>query len=134
MKKVSVITAAQAAEMIPNNANVALGGFVAGGIPEAIHEAVEQRFLETGAPRDLTLLWIAGCGTRNHTNADHYAHEGMVKKVIGGHFNCAVRHTINEKSYIFRCPLNAVCVILIVVEKLTAFQNSRAVALIIGVV
>ena len=87
MKKVNVITAAQAAEMIKDNATVALGGFVAGGIPEAIHEAVEARFLEVGAPRDLTLVWIAGCGTRNHTNADHYAHEGMVKKVIGGHFN-----------------------------------------------
>mgnify|MGYP002247024955 CR=1 FL=1 len=37
--------------------------------------------------KDLTLFWVAGTGNKDGSHADHYAHEGMVKKVIGGHFN-----------------------------------------------
>ena len=48
-------------------------------------KAVEKRFLETGHPKDLTLFFAAGQGHRDGTGGDHYGHEGMVKRVIGGH-------------------------------------------------
>ena len=56
-------------------------------VAEALNAAAEERFLETGHPKDLTLFWVAGTGNKDGSHADHYAHEGMVKKVIGGHFN-----------------------------------------------
>ena len=87
MGKVKVLTARQAADLIKDGDTVTLSGFVANGIAEALNTAAEERFLETGHPRDLTLFWVAGTGNKDGSHADHYAHEGMVKKVIGGHFN-----------------------------------------------
>ena len=83
MGKVKVLTARQAADLIKDGDTVTLSGFVANGIAEALNTAAEERFLETGHPRDLTLFWVAGTGNKDGSHADHYAHEGMVKKVIG---------------------------------------------------
>ena len=87
MGKVKVLTAREAVDLIKDNDTVTMSGFVANGIAEALHTAAEERFLETGHPKDLTLFWVAGTGNKDGSFADHYAHEGMVKTVIGGHFN-----------------------------------------------
>ena len=68
---------------------IATGGFVSCACPEALSKALEKRFLETGHPRDLTLFFAAGQGHRDGTGGDHYGHEGMVKRVIGGHWDRA---------------------------------------------
>lgn len=87
MSKVSIITAAEAAAMVTDRMTVTTSGFVASDMPEALSKALEQRFLETGAPKDLTLFYAAAQGNRDGSGADHFAHEGMVKRVIGGHWN-----------------------------------------------
>lgn len=87
MGKVKVLTAREAADLIKDGATVTMSGFVANGIAEALNAAAEERFLETGHPKDLTLFYVAGTGNKDGSHADHYAHEGMVKRVIGGHFN-----------------------------------------------
>lgn len=87
MSKVSIITAAEAAAMVTDRMIVTTSGFVASDMPEALSKALEQRFLETGAPKDLTLFYAAAQGNRDGSGADHFAHEGMVKRVIGGHWN-----------------------------------------------
>ena len=60
MGKVKVLTARQAADLIKDGDTVTLSGFVANGIAEALNTAAEERFLETGHPKDLTLFWVAG--------------------------------------------------------------------------
>ncbi len=60
------------------------GGFVASDMPEALTKALEARFLETGSPKNLTLFYAAAQGNRDGSGADHFAHEGMTKRVIGG--------------------------------------------------
>ena len=65
MGKVKVLTARQAADLIKDGDTVALSGFVANGIAEALNAAAEERFLETGHPRDLTLFWVAGTGNKD---------------------------------------------------------------------
>ena len=62
MGKVKVLTARQAADLIKDGDTVTLSGFVANGIAEALNAAAEERFLETGHPKDLTLFWVAGTG------------------------------------------------------------------------
>ena len=54
MGKVKVLTARQAADLIKDGDTVTLSGFVANGIAEALNAAAEERFLETGQPKDLT--------------------------------------------------------------------------------
>lgn len=89
MKKVPIITAAEAAQMIPDGATIASSGFVASCMPEALTRAVENRFLETGSPKDVTLIYAAAQGNRDGSGADRFAHEGLIKRVIGGHYNMA---------------------------------------------
>ena len=89
MKKVPVITAEEAAMMIKDGDTVTTGGFVSFACPETISKAVEKRFLETGFPRDLTLFFAAGQGYRNGTGGDHYGHDGMLKRVVAGHWDRA---------------------------------------------
>lgn len=53
--------------------------------PEAICAAIEKRFLETGHPRDLTLVNGLGFGNAAHTKGiNHFAHKGLIARVIVG--------------------------------------------------
>lgn len=76
------------ARAIPDGAVLALTGS-GGGILEADHifAAVERRFLAEGSPRDLTVVHGLGIGDGTTTGLSRFAHEGMVKRVIGGHWS-----------------------------------------------
>ena len=89
MKKVKVLTAEEAAMLVKDGDTVSTGGFVGSGSPESLTRALEKRFLETGEPKDLVLFHAAGQGNRDGSSSDHFAHEGMLKKVIAGHYNMA---------------------------------------------
>ena len=91
MRKANVITAREAALLVKDGDTISTGGFVSCACPEGLSKALEERFLETGHPRDLTLFFAAGQGHRDGTGGDHYGHEGMVKRVIGGHWDRAPR-------------------------------------------
>lgn len=89
MSKKPVISPEEAAGWVKDGDVITTSGFVTSMLPETLSGALEQRFLNTGAPQNLTLLYAAGQGNRDGTGADHFAHEGMVKRVVGGHWNLA---------------------------------------------
>lgn len=89
MKRVNIISPEEAAMMVDDGVTIATGGFVSCACPETLSKALEKRFLETGHPKDLTLFFAAGQGHRDGTGGDHFGNEGMVKRVIGGHWDRA---------------------------------------------
>ena len=84
--------AALAAAMIEDGATVLLCGS-GGGLIEADHvyAAIERRFLQTGHPRDLTIVHALGIGDGKERGLNRFAHEGMVARVIGGHWSWSPR-------------------------------------------
>lgn len=84
--KNKVVTAAHAASVIDDGSTIVTGGFVGIGFAEEIAIAVEQHFLSTGGPRNLTLMYAAGQGDGQSMGLNHFGHEGMVERVIGGHW------------------------------------------------
>ncbi|MEJ8824068.1 CoA-transferase [Variovorax humicola] len=92
MKKAVWVDAAAMAQEIFDGACVVLSGS-GGGLQEADHiaEAIEKRFLATGHPRNLTLVHGLGIGDGVATGISRFAHKGMVKRVIGGHWTWSKR-------------------------------------------
>src|SRR5579859_7620859 len=82
-EKMQILSARQAANLVADGDSVLVSGSGGGhAIPEAILEAVEQRFLETGAPRDLCLIHVVGLGDRATKGAACFAHPGMLRRSI----------------------------------------------------
>lgn len=86
---VKIMTAEEAAKLVKNGDTVATEGFVGSACPESLSIALEKRFLDNGNPKDLTLIYAAGQGDGKDRGSNHFAHEGFVKRVIGGHWNLA---------------------------------------------
>jgi propionate CoA-transferase len=88
-KRGKVVSAEEAVRVIRDGDTVATGGFVGIGFAEEIAVKLEEYFLETGKPRELTLLYAAGQGDGAEKGLNHLGHEGLVKMVIGGHWGLA---------------------------------------------
>ena len=89
MKKVKILTARQAADLVKDGDVITTSGFVASCNAEALCKALEERYLETGTPKNLTIIYAASQGNRDGRGADHLAHEGLLKRAIAGHWNTA---------------------------------------------
>ena len=61
-----VVSAAEAAALIKDGDTLTTSGFVGIGVPDELLAAIETRFLETGQPRDLSLVFAAGQGDGKH--------------------------------------------------------------------
>ena len=82
-----VITAPEAAALVPDGATLGtVGG--GGGLVEAdaLLAALEERFLASGSPTGLRVIHSLGIGDRDRRGLNRLAYEGLVRKVIGGHW------------------------------------------------
>ena len=89
-----IVTAEDAAKLIRDGDTIATGGFVGIGFAEEIALAIETLYLAKGdqtvpptdGPCNLTLVYAAGQGDGSKRGLNHLGHEGLVRRVIGGHW------------------------------------------------
>lgn len=80
-----VISAVEAAKLIPDNATVAMGGFCGFGSPDELLIGIHDCFLETGHPRNITLIKGVSVGDKAERGGSRIALDGLVRKVICSH-------------------------------------------------
>ncbi len=91
-----IVSAAEAVRLIREGDTVATGGFVGIGFPESIAVALEEFYLQpeqpepgappAGKPRGLTLVYAGGQGDGHRKGLNHFGHDGLVRRVVGGHW------------------------------------------------
>lgn len=85
--KNKIVSVAEAIAIVRDGDTVAFSGFVGTGTPDELIAELERRFLETGHPRDLTLVFAAAPGDGKDQGLNRLAHPGLVKRVVGGHWS-----------------------------------------------
>lgn len=103
-----VVTREEAAHLISDGDTVAFSGFGLACVNQETIEALEQRFLAEGAPRDLTLLASTAVGARGKREGlSKLAHEGLVKRFVGGILSAApdlAKLAVAEKIECYNLP------------------------------
>ena len=90
-KKNKIVSAEEAVSLILDGDTVVFGGFAGVGVCEEIAIALEDRFLKTDRPTDLTLMFAVATGPGNDSNRglNRLAHAGLIRRIIGGHWGLA---------------------------------------------
>ena len=84
--KIKFMNAYDAVMEIKSNSTIMTDGFIGGAFPEELSVELEKRYLESGSPKDLTLIYCAGQGDSKDRGLNHLGHKGLLKRVIGGHW------------------------------------------------
>jgi len=113
MSKVIFTTTKKAAEMIQSNSLIGSCGFMLTGAPEEVLMEIGKRYLETQEPRNLSFMWASGIGDGGNVRGlNHICHEGLITKVIGGHFGLIKKMgpmVIENKIQAYNFPQGVMC-------------------------
>ncbi len=107
-----IISANEAISLIKDGDTIAASGFILAGGAETLFKKLGEAYEKTSHPKDLTLVFAASAG--NGTGGmghDHLCKDGMVSRVIGGHFGLAPmlgKYIAEGKCLAYNFPLGVV--------------------------
>ena len=83
-----IVTAKEAVELIKDGDCLAVNSFLALANPEALQNALYDRFMETGSPHNLRMFSSGGLGAWDEDRyTDRIVKAGAVSEVIASHYN-----------------------------------------------
>ena len=103
-----IITAEEAAKLVKSGDMIGITTFGLVIYPEDLVKALENRFLETGEPKSLTLWNTIGGSFGAKMGSERFGHDGFCKKVIMGYWRTApnlVKMAVEEKFEAYNLPL-----------------------------
>ncbi len=106
-----VTTAADAISVIRHGDTALVSGFVGIGTPDELIVALEKRFLETGHPCDLTLVFAAAPGDAGDRGLNRLAYPGLIKRAIGGHWSLVpklAKLAVDNQIEAYNLPLGCI--------------------------
>jgi len=109
--KNKIVSAAEAAAVIRASDTVSVSGFVGIGTPDEILVAIERRFLDTGGPTDLTLVFAAAPGDSKDRGLNRLAYPGLVRRGVGGHWALVpklAQLAMNNEIEAYNLPLGCI--------------------------
>ena len=113
MGRVKFVSTREAAAMIPDGSRIGTCGFILTGAAEEIWMEVEKRFLASGSPRNLGLMWASGVGDAGEKRGfNHLCHEGLIGRLIGGHFGLFKKVSpliVGNKVEAYNFPQGVLC-------------------------
>lgn len=100
-----IVNAQEAAALIPDGATLALGCMGLAGWPEEVARAIEDRFIEKGHPRDLSIVQGSSAGDKKERGVTRLGHEGLMKRWMGAFigFSPGVCRLITENKIEAHC-------------------------------
>ncbi|MCI8659967.1 MAG: acyl CoA:acetate/3-ketoacid CoA transferase [Lachnospiraceae bacterium] len=103
-----VISAQEAARLIKDNQTVAILGS-GGGVcePTLLLQKLGERYVKEKTPKHLTIYHANGIGDKDSIGTDCLAHEGLVRRDIGGHWAMAPKMAnlaLEEKIEAYNFP------------------------------
>eukprot|EP01125_Pyxidicula_operculata_P013518 TRINITY_DN4485_c0_g1_i3.p1 TRINITY_DN4485_c0_g1~~TRINITY_DN4485_c0_g1_i3.p1 ORF type:complete len:719 (-),score=195.32 TRINITY_DN4485_c0_g1_i3:259-2415(-) len=106
-----LVSLQDAVAVVHTGNTISVSGFVAQGCPEALCAALGDRYLKTGAPKDLTLIFEGGPGDWDMKGLNHFAHPGMLKRAIGAHYGQTpqiAKLALSNKIEAYNLPMGSV--------------------------
>ena len=110
--KSKIVTAEEAVALVHDENTICCNGFVQSGIPEALLEALEKRYLETGHPKNLRLFAAAGQADGKERGLNRFGHEGMLRKVVSGNWGRmpkVAKLALDNKVFAYNLPQGVIC-------------------------
>lgn len=107
MKRGKIVSAQDAIQVIREGDTVALDGFLGACVPEELIATLADRFRLTGEPGNLTLFFAAGIGDGKDKGVNLLAQEGLLKRVIAGHWGLVPKlqaMALNNKIEAYNFP------------------------------
>ena len=88
MRRPPILTAAEAAALIPDGATVAISSSSAIGCPDDVLAAIGERYEQTASPKQITSIHAINTGDMSAGIAgiDHIAKPGLLARIIGGSY------------------------------------------------
>ncbi len=106
-----IMSMESALDLIQDGAVVGSSGFMIACTAESIFKALGERYERTGHPRNLTCVFCASQGNSEGQGYDHLAQEGLIGKIIGGHFGLTPKlgeYMAGNKCQAYNYPLGVV--------------------------